>query len=107
MKLKILIILTFLMTLFNADITLSETVSFDTPITLKVNGKYILADSQPYLYEGLTYVPVRFVSDALGADSITWDEDSRTCFIYDDGTEISLSVGKSTASLNGKKVSVS
>lgn len=107
MKLKILLILTFLMTLFNTDITLSQTVSFDTPITLMVNGKYILADSEPYLYGGLTYVPVRFVSDALGADSITWNEDTRTCFIYDDGTEISLSIGKNTALINGKKVNVS
>ena len=107
MKLKILIILTFLMTFLNTDITLSETVSFDTPITMKVNDKYIKSDSEPYLYKGLTYVPARFASEALGADNVIWNEDTRTCLIYDSNTEISLTIGKNAALVNGKKVKTS
>ncbi len=106
MKLKLLIILTFLITLLNSDITLSEGAGFDTPITMKVNGKYIKTDSEPYLHKGLTYVPARFASEALNAESVIWNEKTRTCSIYDGGNEISLTIGKTTAIVNGKNVKI-
>lgn len=109
MKLKILIFLTFLMTLINYDImpAEAESISFDTPITMRVNGQYIKSDADPFLHKGLTYVPVRFVSEALGADEVSWNAQSQTAFIRDNSTEISLTIGKNTALVNGKKTNIS
>ena len=106
MKLKLLIILTLLLTILPTKSTLAETVSFDTPITMKVNGVYIKTSNEPYLYKGLTYVPIRFVSEALGAEEISWNGAKRICRIYDDGTEILLTIGKNTATVNGKSAKI-
>lgn len=109
MKLRILIILTILVTLLAHGLifTGAETVSFDTPITMKVNGEYIKTDAEPFLHGGLTYVPIRFASIALGAESVTWDESARTASVFDEGTELVLTVGKNTAKVNGKNVKIS
>jgi len=109
MKRRILIILAFLMTLLNHNVikTKAENISFDTPITMTVNGNYIKTDAEPFLFDGLTYVPIRFVSEALGVDSVAWDETSRTVVIYDSGVEILLTVGKNVAKVNGKNVKIS
>lgn len=106
MKLKLLLILTFLMTVLPVKLTMAETVSFDTPITMKVNGIYIKTSNEPYLHKGLTYVPIRFVSEALGAEEISWNSAKRTCRIYDDGTEIFLTIGKNNATVNGKSIKI-
>ena len=109
MKMKILQILTVIMTFFTACTTCAkaEVISFDTPITLKVNGKYIKTDSEPFLHNGLTYVPIRFVSDALCAKSVRWESDTSTAVIRTDKKEIELRPDSKTAVVNGKKVAVS
>lgn len=83
-----------------------STVTFDTPICLTVNGTYLAMDTEPFLYNGTTFVPIRFVSEALGADRVDWDSSSRTAVIRDADTTIELTAGKKTAMINGKRVSV-
>ena len=109
MKAKILIILTVLMTILTqSTIKLdTEAVNFDTPITMKVNREYIKTDAEPFLSGGLTYVPVRFVSGALGADSVLWDEGTRSVTVSDDETLIELTAEKNIAKVNGKSVQIS
>lgn len=107
MKFRILLILTFLMTVLtpNTIIAKADNINFDTPITLKVNDKYIKTDAEPFLYDGLTYVPIRFVGTALGC-GVAWNETSRTATISSQDKELSLTAGKNTALVNGKKVYV-
>lgn len=108
MKLKILLILTILMTLLtqHKTSTYAENIKFDTPITMKVNGKYIKTDAEPFLNEGLTYVPIRFVSEALDADYVNWDEKTKSVTVADDGKEIVLTIGKNTATVNGESTKI-
>ena len=47
------------------------------------NGKAVEA----FIYNGTTYVPIRAVSNAFGAD-IGYDRNTQTISIYDDFTEI-------------------
>ena len=49
-----------------------------------VNGKNQTLDSPPRVVNGVTYVPLRFVSEALGAD-VRWDADKHTVTIMADG----------------------
>lgn len=83
-----------------------DEVSFHTPICLTVNGVYLAMDSQPFLHEGFTFVPIRFVSEALGADSVTWDSSRNTATIQQDETTIQLTAGQKTAYVNGEKIRV-
>lgn len=106
---KILLILTVLLTILTHNIIFckaEENINFDTPITLKVNEKYIKTDADPFLHKGLTYVPIRFVGEALGADMVDWNESARTAVITDNVTVITLTVGKNTASVNGNRVKI-
>ncbi|MDD3170083.1 MAG: copper amine oxidase N-terminal domain-containing protein [Eubacteriales bacterium] len=45
-----------------------------------VNEKMITLNASPFIENGRTYVPVRFVSEALGAD-VQWDGTTRTVTI--------------------------
>ncbi len=75
----------------------------DVPIDIKVNGSYIKTDAGTYIDYDTTFVPIRFVSEALGA-GVTWDGPSATVTIIDDGTAIQLTEGKRTAYVNGAQV---
>lgn len=48
--------------------------------TATINGKTVTLDVAPSTKNGTTIVPVRFISQALGA-KITWDDESKTVFI--------------------------
>ncbi len=82
-----------------------ENINFDTPICLTVNNSYLKMDSEPFLFDGLTFVPIRFVSEALGAE-VDWNTGKNSAIINDGKTKIELPVGKKYAYVGGKKVSV-
>ncbi|MBQ8525211.1 MAG: hypothetical protein IJ460_00600 [Clostridia bacterium] len=46
-------------------------------ISVYVDNNRIVFDSQPYLNQGYTMVPMRAIMEALGA-SVSWEEDSKT-----------------------------
>lgn len=59
-----------------------------TTLTLKVGAKTALKDgkpieleAEPMILNGRTLVPIRFVSEALGA-KVDWDETARSVYIY-------------------------
>lgn len=54
-----------------------------------VNGKAVEA----FIYNGTTYVPIRAVSNAFGAD-IGYDRNTQTISVYDDFTEILIAAYK-------------
>jgi hypothetical protein len=49
-------------------------------IESKVNGDVSIMDAPPVIVSGYTMVPVRFVSESMGA-SVEWEEETRTIFI--------------------------
>ncbi len=83
-----------------------ENRKFETPITLTVNKTLVDMDTDPFLYRGTTFVPIRFVSGALGAETIRWNGATSTATIICSGKEIALTKGKDTALVNGKTVKV-
>ena len=64
-----------------------------TGITIKLNGDIITSDVPPFIQNDRTMVPVRFISEALGAEP-AWDpETSIVTITAADGTVISLKNG--------------
>ncbi|WP_217594663.1 family 10 glycosylhydrolase [Cohnella sp. GbtcB17] len=74
-------------------------------ITVYLDGVKLPADVPPYIDPklGATMVPIRTVSEGLGA-SIVWTQKTQTAAIAKDGETIILTTGKKTATVNGSPV---
>lgn len=76
----------------------------DSGLTLKVNGETIdTGDTPPFIADGRTMVPVRFISEALGAE-VKWDANTRLVTITAPDKVITLTVGDKTLYVNGEAV---
>jgi hypothetical protein len=68
--------------------------------TAKVNGKAHRLSEAPYLKNATTLVPLRFISEKLGA-SVQWNSSDRSIKVLLDGTTIDLKVDSRTVKVNG------
>ncbi len=73
---KTLIVLTTVLLL----IIVSSIAVAGNTIRIIVNGKQIYSDVPPFIQNGRTMVPIRFVSEALRAN-VRWDEATQTVFV--------------------------
>lgn len=79
----------------------------DYPIHIRVNNEYVYTDTKPFIYQGRTYVPIRFIGNALKVDSIAWDQTLQTAVVKGYGQEIRFPLGQHYAYVNGKKRNLS
>ncbi|MDD4776184.1 MAG: DUF2271 domain-containing protein, partial [Syntrophomonas sp.] len=69
----------------------------------RVNGRVATMDTAPVVQEGRTLMPIRYVTDNIGA-AIQWNEAERTVTITQDNQNIKLKIGVNTAQINGESV---
>lgn len=74
-KIKYLLIGTVAGTLLSSSVVFAA-----NPIKLIVDGKEIMSETKPIMYQNSVYVPVRTVSEALGVD-VRWDSGSNSVVI--------------------------
>lgn len=72
--------------------SLSTQVIAASPIKLIVDGKDITALSSPKIENDRTLVPIRFISEELGA-TVTWNDSDRTVLIEKQGRSVLLRIG--------------
>lgn len=65
-----------------------------------VNGKGIKLEAAPLIQQGSTYVPLRFVSEAMGAE-VLYDEKTRKVTVLRGSQMIEMTIGKKDYMLNG------
>lgn len=88
----ILMFALFLTTSYAAN-TYRKTIAVTSGVNVEFNNEAIdMTDAngkavEAFIYNGTTYVPIRAVSNAFGAD-IGYDRNTQTISIYDDFTEI-------------------
>jgi len=70
-----------------------------------INADTVSLDAPPIIKNGRTLVPVRFISEALGAE-ITWDPVFQIIDIELGNDTIRLQIGKNFASVNDKKIAI-
>ena len=88
----ILMFALFLTTSYAAN-TYRKTITVTSGVNVEFNNEAIdMTDAngkavEAFIYNGTTYVPIRAVSNAFGAD-IGYDRNTQTISVYDDFTEI-------------------
>ncbi|MGI6469420.1 MAG: hypothetical protein GXZ09_10080 [Syntrophomonadaceae bacterium] len=70
-----------------------------------VNGAASAMDVSPIIMEGRTLLPIRFVTEAIGA-TIEWFDTEKKVLIKQGSTSIELWIGKSQAKINGQSVAI-
>lgn len=72
-------------------------------IKIRVNDKLLKLDVDPIITEGRTLVPIRAVSEGLGA-SVLWDQRTKTVTLYNKSMTINLKIGDKKALVNNETV---
>jgi hypothetical protein len=67
--------------------------------------KRVSLDAAPFIKNGSTLVPVRFVSEGLGAD-VKWNGDTQEVTIISNSNTLILKIGSSEAKLNGESITM-
>ncbi|TCT15721.1 N-acetylmuramoyl-L-alanine amidase [Natranaerovirga pectinivora] len=73
-------------------------------ITVEVNNRLVHFDRQPYIENDRVFVPLRFISEALGVDEIKWLQGSATAQIIRGSDTIEVTRGSDIARINGRNV---
>lgn len=88
---------------YDDSITISMTVGSNDFV---INDTIVtIPDAAPYIANSRTYVPFRALGEAIGAD-VEWDNDARTVTYTLDGTEIVMTIGSTTYTVNGVEKSM-
>jgi len=108
LKKRIMCIITFalLTSIFLLFPAISNTSAAPSPDVsfVKVNGNLVsFPDGQPFIKNGRTLVPIRFIAEALN-HNVEWDEETQTAII--DNGSILIPIGSNTATVNGNTVHV-
>ncbi|HHX18648.1 MAG TPA: copper amine oxidase [Clostridium sp.] len=90
-KLSIVFLLFFCLFTMVQEGEVQAAVSKQIFVTVEINGSPIKMDVQPYIINGRTYVPLRFVVEALGAD-VHWEPEERKAIITCDDKDIEMFV---------------
>ncbi|GIO30720.1 MULTISPECIES: family 10 glycosylhydrolase [Paenibacillus] len=77
------------------------------PITITLDGNPVASDVNPYIIPKIyvTMVPLGVISEGLGA-SVNWEQTTKTVTILQNGSSMSLTNGKKTATVNGAAVAL-
>jgi len=72
-------------------------------IKVTVNGTFVVfQDQQPIIENERTYIPVRTVSECLGA-TVGWNDKSQTATIYRDQKYLAMAIGNSVMVIDNRK----
>ncbi|MFF2885373.1 stalk domain-containing protein [Paenibacillus sp. NPDC057967] len=73
----------------------------NVPISIVVGGKEVITDYAPVIKKGRTFLSLRDVTDALGAE-LQWNAATSTATITLEDRTVAITVGADTISINGK-----
>lgn len=79
-------------------------LSNNKDITIRANGNIVTPDQYPYIENSRTFVPIRFIAEALNVKQIIWDGDNKTAILKNEDKTISLPIGSEVAFINDEAV---
>lgn len=71
-----------------------------------LNGKEYTMDVAPYIKNSRTYMPIRYIANAMGIndDNIMWDPDKQTVTLMRGNKVVQLTIGSNVLHINGIQV---
>lgn len=78
-------------------------VSSRKTIKIVVDDEVLELDEKPYIENARTFVPIRFIAEALNVNKILWDDESKTATLVNDSKTVELTLGSDIAKVNGKE----
>lgn len=92
-------ILVLVVVIFCLSLPMNASAAGD--IKIEVNGSVIVPDAKPFITNGVTMVPLRFVSEPVGA-VLDWDQASQTATLYRNELVVKVTMGNKIAYVNGE-----
>lgn len=80
----------------------AATSVFADSVTVLLDGSPMAFETEPFISEGTTFVPMRAIFEALGAQ-IEWDGEERSVTSKKDSTEIKITIGSTAVYKNGEE----
>lgn len=74
--------------------------------SVTINNNLIKFDTPAYIKNGVTLVPLRAISEALGGE-VSWDGETQTIVIKNGDTVVQITANSTTATVNGESVKIS
>lgn len=90
----------FLLTIFLSFFILFTLVHAQKNIKILVNDVEISSDTSAFIINGTTYVPIRFIGEALNVDKIKWEQNSQSVTIKNGAQNMILFVNKDYGYIN-------
>ncbi|OCT12988.1 hypothetical protein A8709_21950 [Paenibacillus pectinilyticus] len=90
---------------FHGPVTMSPTTSIWMKIgsgALTINGTTTWMDVAPFMKDGNTFIPLRYLGEAIGAE-VTWDAATQTAWVKTGGNTATFWIGKPYMELNGQR----
>lgn len=75
------------------------------PITIELNGKEVKTEVAPFVKDERTFVPIRFISEALGY-GVQWDNATRMVTVTSDNSKVQMTLDKKEVLVDGKAKSI-
>lgn len=72
-------------------------------ITLKINGQPIYVDTNPYIKQNRTFVPIRFIAEAFNMD-VEWIQDEKKAVLKDESITIEMWLDSDRILVNGEEI---
>ncbi|MGI5950092.1 N-acetylmuramoyl-L-alanine amidase [Peptoniphilus sp.] len=89
----------------NFNVSINNSIFTVKSAGVQVNGEMLNTEFKPYIRNGRTFVPIREITEKLGAD-VNWDNKNKSITINNEGKVIKMQIDSSTVFVDGKKVNV-
>ncbi|HJV44220.1 MAG TPA: copper amine oxidase N-terminal domain-containing protein [Bacillota bacterium] len=84
---------------------LAEQTKAENSLNLVIEGKQLIPEVPPQIIQGRTLVPIRVISEGLGAN-VDWNTQSQVVTIQQDKRTIQIPIGKENTTVNGSNVPI-
>ena len=74
-------------------------------IKIVIDGKRLNTDNEPFISEGVTYLPVRAIAEAVGKD-VSWDGETNTVYIDEKKPETETTYSRTNPAPLGEKQTI-
>lgn len=100
-KKRVTLITLVVLMVLTSSFNVLEARSAERNIKVWIHDFYVMSDVNPFVAEGRTFVPVRFIAEELGYN-VDWHGKIQTVSIEESDTKVLLKIGSNEVNVNGQ-----